>query len=176
MKKVSIQSNGEMVTGTLHFPDLPAGRQETFKAKNPAVLFIHGWTSNEDGYHPRAKALTELGYICLTINLRGHGTSSGKLEDYSRKDHLDDSLAAYDYLSKQENVDLNNISIVGASYGGYLGAIVASKRRITNLALRAPALYLNKNFEKPTAELIADREDEFFQNLEPEPDNFALEG
>src|SRR5258708_29797206 len=109
MKKISFPSNGQTVTGTLHFP-------EKLKENSQAVLFIHGWTSDESGYYPRAKALTNLGAICLTINLRGHGTSSGKLEDYSRKDHLDDVLAAHDFLADQEFVNRNDVSIVGASY------------------------------------------------------------
>ncbi len=176
MKKVSFLSNQQTVTGTLHFPELVKGLPVGRQGKNPAALFIHGWMSNEDGYYPRAKALTELGFVCLTINLRGHGTSSGKLQDYSRKDHVDDSLAAYDFLASQTSVDANNISIVGASYGGYLAAIVAEKRKITALALRAPALYPNTDFDKPTVDLLEDREDEFFQNFEPEIDNFALHG
>ncbi len=169
MKKISFPSNNQTVTGTLHFP-------KKLKENSPAVIFVHGWTSDESGYYPRAQALTSLGFICLTINLRGHGTSSGKLEDYSRKDPLDDVLAACDFLGEQKFIDKKNINIVAASYGAYLAAILASKRKVEALALRAPALYLNTEFDIPTVKLIADREDEFFKDLEPEKDNLALEG
>lgn len=169
MKKISISIGQEIITGTLHFP-------QELKEKNPSIIFIHGWTSNEDGYQPRAKALSDAGYICLTINLRGHGTSSGELEGYSREDHLEDSIAAYDFLTAQTNIDRGNISIVGASYGAYLGAMLANKREIKCLGMRAPALYINDEFDIPTAQLINNKESEFFQHMEVEENNFALSG
>lgn len=169
MKKVSIESDGEIITGTLHFP-------QNLKDNNPAIIFIHGWTSDEEGYQPRAKALANSGYICLTINLRGHGASSGKLEQYSRQNHLDDSIAAYDFLENQSGVDHNNISLVGASYGAYLGAILSNKRKLKYLAMRAPALYVNSDFNVSTAELINNKESQFFKDMEVEQNNLALSG
>lgn len=168
-KKIIIPVGNQQLIGTLFHP-------EKLKEKNPAVLFLHGWSSDETGYKPRAQALTKLGYICLTISLRGHGESSGKLEDFSRADHIQDAIASYDFLSKQKSVDPKNISVVGASYGAYLAAVLASKRPIKHLAIRAPALYENKQMDTPTAQLINERAEEFFKNLHPETDNLALIG
>lgn len=167
MKKISFKSDGQTVRGTLYFP-------QKLQRKNPAVMFIPGWTSDETGYKPRAEALTKLGFICLTISLRGHGASDGKMEEGSREDHLHDVLSAYDFLTSQKNVDKNQIAACGSSYGGYLGAILCAHRPIKWLILRAPALYLNKNFDMPTAQLVADRESEFFKNITPEPENLPL--
>ncbi len=168
MKKVIIPVGNQFITGTLFYPEI-------VKPKNPAILFIPGWTSDETGYKPRAQALTKLGYICLTISLRGHGESFGNLEEFSRADHLEDALAAYDFLALQKETDRNNISVVGASYGGYIGALLAGKRNIHRLAMRAPALYLNSDFDTNTSDLVLD-EERFFQNMKPEKDNFALIG
>lgn len=170
MKKVKISTkNGQELACSIFFP-------EKIKKLNSAVIFIPGWTSSESSYHERAQALVKLGYICLAITLRGHGESSGKLEDFSRADHIDDVLAAYDFLVSQKNVDPKNISVVGASYGGYLGAVLAGKRNIKHLALRAPAIYTNEKLITPTAQLINDREEEFFKDFTPENNNLALEG
>lgn len=169
MKKNSFKSDGQTVRGTLYFP-------QKLQRKNPAVMFIPGWTSDETGYKPRAEALTKLGFICLTISLRGHGASDGKMEEGSREDHLHDVLSAYDFLTSQKNVDKNQIAACGSSYGGYLGAILCAHRPIKWLILRAPALYLNKDFDMPTAKLVADREGTFFKNFKPEMGNFALVG
>ena len=170
MKDVIVQtSNNQKIKGTLFYP-------EKLKAENPAVLFFHGWTSDETGYKPRAQALTKLGYICLTISLRGHGESSGKLEDFSRADHIQDAIASYDFLAKQKNVDPKNISVVGTSYGGYLAATLSGKRPIKHLVLRAPALFENKQIDMPTAQLLNDKEEDFFKNMHPEDDNSALTG
>ena len=170
METVTIQTaNKQHIKGMLFYP-------KKTEDKNPAVLFLHGWSSDETGYKPRAEALAKLGFICLTISIRGHGSSDGKLKDFSRADHLEDVLHAYDFLATQKYVDRNNISVMGTSYGGYLAATLAGKRMVKHLALRAPALYYNKNFTVPTAKLIADKEEEFFQNIHPEEDNFPLNG
>lgn len=108
--------------------------QKTHNPKNPAIIFIPGWTSDETGYKPRAEALIKLGYICLTISLRGHGESFGKMEDFSRADYIQDAIAAYDFLVKQKEVDTNII------------------------------------------DLVQDREEDFFQDIQPEQGNFALTG
>jgi dipeptidyl aminopeptidase/acylaminoacyl peptidase len=170
MKDIIIQtSNKQHIKGTLFFP-------EKVKAKNPAVLFLHGWSSDRQGYAFRADPLTKLGYICLTIDLRGHGESDGELNEFSRADHLQDALAAYDFLCSQKNVDSKNISVVGTSYGGNLAAMLASKRLVNHLILRAPALYTNKDMDVPTAKLIADEKEDFFKDLLPEENNISLTG
>lgn len=170
MKKITIPTkNGQELVCSVFYPEI-------VKTKNPAIIFIPGWTSSEASYHQRAAALTKLGYICLAVTLRGHGESSGELEAFSRADHIEDVINAYDFLTSQKHVDKKNISVVGASYGGYLAAILAGKRPIKHLAMRAPALYENKQLETPTAQLINEREDEFFKNLRPETDNLALSG
>lgn len=170
MKKIIIPTgNKQQLACSIFYP-------EQIKKLNPAVLFIPGWTSSEASYHERAKALTDLEYICLAITLRGHGESSGELSGFSRADHIEDVLVAYDFLIQQKNVDPDNVSVVGASYGGYLAAILAGKRTIKHLALRAPALYENKQLTTPTAQLINDREEEFFKNLQVKDDNLALNG
>lgn len=166
--KVTIPNDKDKLTGTLFFP-------KKIKPKNPAVIFLHGWTSDETGYKPRAEALANIGYIGFTVSLRGHGESFGKLEEFSRMDHLEDALATYDFLTKQKEVDQNNISLVGASYGGYIGALLAGKRKINRLAMRAPALYRNTDFDTNVSDLVKN-EEEFFQDIQPEYDNFALEG
>lgn len=169
MKKIKISVNKQSIEGTLFYP-------ENLKNKNPAVLFVHGWASDESGYKPRAEALTSLGYICLTISLRGHGKSSGKLKDFSRQDHLQDVIKAYDFLTSQKEVDARNINVVGASYGAYLAAILATKKGINSLAMRSPAFYLNEKFTTPTINLVQNREDEFFQKIRPESNSYALIG
>jgi len=167
IQKVSIPVEGQQIKGTLLFP-------KKLKTKNPAVLLIHGWSSKEDGYLPRAKAIVKHGAIALTINLRGHGTSDGNLEDFSRKDHLKDTVTAYDFLASQKKVDKTKMGVVSASYGGYLTSILSSKRKIKYMVLRAPALYQDKDFDIPTASLIREDERVYRQTKLSAKDNIAL--
>lgn len=168
IQKVSIPVDGQQIRGTLFFPEI-------LHTKNPAVLFIHGWNSKEDGYFARAAAVVQYGAIALTINLRGHGTSDGDLEDFSRKDHLKDAITAYDFLASQEGVDKTRIGVVGASYGGYLASILSSKRKIKYLVFRAPALYQDRDFDVPTAYLIRADEEVYRQTNLSAKNNIALQ-
>ena len=129
------------ISGTLFTP-------ESIEKSCPAVLFIHGWSSNESGYRTRAESLVRLGYICLTFDLIGHGHSSGSIETVTLKENIDAAVAAYDFLASQEGVDNNAISIVGTSYGGYLAAILPSKREVRSLVLRVPAIYEDERTAK----------------------------
>ena len=167
MKKISFLVDKQKVKGTLIFP-------KVIKKQNPAILFIHGWTSSETGYLPRAQAVAQHGAICLTLNLRGHGKSEGNLKDFSRENHLKDVLTAYDFLAGQESVVKNKIGVCGASYGGYLSSLLSSQRKIKWLVLRAPALYRDDDFNIPTAKLIRENIKVYRQSKITPKDNLAL--
>ncbi len=120
----------------------------------PALLFIHGWRSNKTGNVKRAEELIKYGFISLCIDLRGHGDSEGNVEEYSRKDHMEDIKNAYKYLTDLKEADKEKIGIVGASYGGYLSAVAVNDLKFNRLVLRVPALYFDDNFDVPTDKLI----------------------
>ena len=65
----------------------------------------------------------------------------------SSKDFLSDVVAAYDHLSEMKEVDMENFSVVGSSFGCYLISLLTKERVIKNLVLRAPANYPNDVFE-----------------------------
>lgn len=145
------------------------------ETKNPAVLFIHGWATGEKNYIKRAEGVAEKGAICLTFEMRGHGLSEGKLEEFSRADHLQDAIAAYDFLVLQKGVDKNRIGVCGVSYGGYLASILTTKRPILWLALKSPALYKDERFTEPTAKIIKENPKVFSQSGISAKDNLALQ-
>jgi len=108
----------------------------------PGILFLHGLHSDQSGYGPRAEAAaSELGAVCLTVDLGGHGRSDGAREELSPRDHLGDALAAYDALVGSGGVDPDRVGVCGASYGAFLAALLAARRPVRRLLLRAPALY-----------------------------------
>jgi esterase/lipase len=117
--------------------------------KNPAVLFVHGWTSAQERSFQYAKGLADIGYICMVFDMRGHGVSEGDIKTFTPKDFLEDVFAAYDYLTEVKGVNPDQISVAGSSFGSYLAALLSSKRNVRNLALRVPADYPNEIFDKP---------------------------
>lgn len=149
-------------------------RDESFTGKRPVVLVLHGWTSSTRRFPERIDPLIKMGYVCVLFDMRGHGNTGYELAQYSRKDHLDDCLSAYDYISELEDVDTDNISVLGSSYGGYMAVLVTEKRPVKNLILLAPAQYQNEMFTEP--QLAQDEEERRqyrLQHHSPE-DNHAL--
>lgn len=119
----------------------------------PGVLFVHGWGGSQQQYVSRARSVAGLGCICLTFDLRGHAGTRAQYETVTREDNLRDVTAAYDTLSRQRGVDRSSIAVVGSSYGGYLAALLTLQRPVRWLALRAPALYKDSDWELPKGQL-----------------------
>ncbi|NPU94715.1 MAG: alpha/beta fold hydrolase [Gammaproteobacteria bacterium] len=122
----------------------------------PAIMFVHGWGGSQEQDLARARELSGLGCVCLTIDLRGHDLNSQRSETVTREENLQDLVVAYDWLACQPKVDPNAIAVIGISYGGYLAAILASLRPVRWLALRAPALYKDEGWHLPKRQLHAD--------------------
>jgi dipeptidyl aminopeptidase/acylaminoacyl peptidase len=74
----------------------------------------------------------------------------------TRDENLTDLLAAYDFFTGLRGVDESAVAVVGNSYGGYLGALLTELRPVRWLALRAPALYKDENWELPKRRLHED--------------------
>ena len=142
--------------------------------KKPVILVIHGWTSEMARYPERFAPMVDMGYTCVLFDMRGHGKTGGDLANYSIKDHLDDCLCAYDYMASMEGVDLDNISVFGSSYGGYLASLLTGKRRVDQLVLKAPSQYPDDIFTE--AKLSQDRGDLDRYRFAPHgsEDNMAL--
>lgn len=118
-------------------------------ARGRAVLFVHGLRSDQRGYKFRAEAVSSaLDAISLTFDLSGHGDDAPSFCRYSVYDHLEDVLAAYDYLTSHEPVDQARIGVCGASYGGYLAALLTAHRMVKQLILRAPSLASDTTFPR----------------------------
>lgn len=133
-----------------------------------AVLFVHGQGSSQTGYRSRARlASRNLDAVCMTFDLSGHGHDAANFARYSGYDHLQDVVAAYDRLASHAAVDRTRIGVCGASYGGYLAALLTGHRAVKRLILRAPSLHQDVDFpsRKPRAS-PCDKAPEGFDSLE----------
>jgi dienelactone hydrolase len=75
--------------------------------------------------------------------------SDAELDTLTPRDHLSDITAAYDALVAEPAVDPSRIGVCGASYGAYLAVLLAGRRTVSQLLLRAPAMYGDEEFNRP---------------------------
>ena len=144
---VRIAVEGE-IYGKLLRPDTPG--------HGGGLLFVHGWGASQRQDIGKAKRLRTRGFTCLTFNLRGHARTRAQIETVTRAQNLADVAAAYDLLADTEGVNEGRIGIVASSYGAYLAVLLTSDRRVHALALQAPALYKDDDFDRPKRELNLD--------------------
>lgn len=122
-------TDGVMLVGTYFTPAETAA---------PGLVLIHMVGGRRTDWDNLASALQSRGYAVLTLDLRGHGKSSG---DREWGKMADDVTVAYRFLSGQPEVDPARIALVGASIGANLALnVAASEPAIQSLVLLSPGL------------------------------------
>ena len=144
---------------------IPVGRQRihgklvhppSAEAHCPAILFVHGWGDTQRRNVGVAKRMSSGGFVCLTFNLRGHARTRAQRETVTRAQNLADVIAAYDLLAAGPDVDAARIGVVASSYGAYLATLLTAERKVQWLALQAPAIYMDADFDRPKRQLNLD--------------------
>lgn len=111
---VHFYSEGTKLAGDLFLPDdLQPGETRA------GIVLCHGYTGVRNLYLPdNARELNKHGYVVLTFDYKGWGTSEGspaRLAPYSR---VADVQSALTFLGAQDNVNADALGIYGTSYGG----------------------------------------------------------
>jgi esterase/lipase len=162
---VLIPSNGQQISCKTFVPSKDTDR-------HISVVFIHGFTSGDTRYIPLAEKLRNLGVTGLTVNLRGHNGSPYPLDGLSRNDHLNDIYAAYTYM--RAAYPSNRTGILAKSYGACMSLLSTEKLQPDFLVIICPALYPDRDMDKPTLELIHKEPDIFRQVTGTPETNAAL--
>jgi uncharacterized protein len=150
METVEFWAGERKILGSIFLPNavLPARPRR----KCPGLLFVHGFKSDQSGYKIRARTVAhELGILCLTFDLSGHGAHGYTidLDSLTPRDHMADVTAAYDELARNSMVDSSRIGVCAASYGAYLASLLTRHRSVSQLLLRAPAMYSDDEYDLP---------------------------
>lgn len=141
----------------------------------PGILFVHGWGGSQKHDLVRAQEIAALGCVCLTFDLRGHERTESQRETITRRENLDDLLAAYDWFVARLDIDPAAIAVVGISYGGYLASLLTAMRPVKWIALRSPAIYSDAHWDAPKVQLNRDPDLTHYRRRKIESlDNCAL--
>lgn len=97
------------------------------KKKSPAVIVVHDWMGIGDYSKMRAQQMADRGYVAFAADIYGKGVhpkdakEAGALAGQykSNADLLRQrAKAAYDYVTKLENVDSARVVVMGYCFGG----------------------------------------------------------
>jgi pimeloyl-ACP methyl ester carboxylesterase len=101
---------------------------ELFEAANrpsPGVVLVHMLSRHRNDWHGLPDRIRDAGITALTIDLRGHGGSSGSPAELTAM--VQDVRAAAQWLASRQNVRPDAVAIVGASLGASLALLAAAE-------------------------------------------------
>ena len=130
-EELKIDNNGKVLSGWL--------KKNTMKTPAPLVILYGGNVQNSSNTcmryleEDRFQYLEE--YNFMVVDYPEYGLSEGKA---SEKSIFEAALRVYDYASKLDIVDQNNIVVMGYSLGSGVATYVASQRNVNGLILLAP--------------------------------------
>ena len=105
------------------------------------VCMFHGFTGNktEHNGHYRniARQLAKKGVASLRMDYHGNGESDGEFYDFSYIDTLDDAKRIIDFAKNIEGIE--EVCILGFSYGGAVASVVANDENCEKLVLISAA-------------------------------------
>ena len=115
---------------------------ELFEAANrpaPGVVLVHMLSRHKGDWRGLPDRIRDAGITALTIDLRGHGASSGSAGDLTAM--VQDVRAAAQWLASRPNVRPDAIAIVGASLGASLALLAAADLpQVRRIGLLSPSL------------------------------------
>lgn len=131
----TIENRGERIFGILHRP--------VNTAKAPIIVFCQGFEGNKCGklglYVSLAQELAKAGFIVARFDYRGSGDSEGDTNQLTIEDKVSDTLCVIEYLSKDPQVNRDQVGILGRSLGGAIAILAAhAYANIHSIVLWAP--------------------------------------
>lgn len=115
---------------------------ELFESSNrpaPGVVLVHMLSRNKSDWQGLPDRIRDAGITALTIDLRGHGGSSGSAADLAAM--IQDVRAATQWLATRPNVRPDAMGVVGASLGASLALLAAvNLPQVRVIGLLSPSL------------------------------------
>jgi dienelactone hydrolase len=154
------------------------------KTNVPGIILLPGGGVSKEDFKKRSMDLAQEGYAVLVIDQRGIGETGGDYPSYEQDyeiftsgkepiQHLGvyDALVAFDVLRDINNIDKNNIGIIGESMGGRYSVIAAAlEKDIKGVIVISSSGFHAKDDSKPyTAYLLSIDPDQYISKISPRP-------
>jgi fermentation-respiration switch protein FrsA (DUF1100 family) len=130
-RQISFYSEGNKLDGTVYLPD-----DYLQGEKRPAIIPNSGYQGFNEFYpHLFAKNLTEAGYVCLGFDYRGFANSDGKQGKVLLNEQVEDIRNAITFLQLQEEIDPQQIGLIGWGMGAAnVVQVAAADKRVKAVA------------------------------------------
>ncbi len=127
----------------------------------PAVIFSHGYNGSHRDFTRECRYFASKGFIAYALDFCGGSNgskSSGSSTDMTIFTEKEDLLAVLDHIRALEQVDGENVFLMGGSQGGLVTGLAAAERKeqVKGLILYFPAFNIPDNWRSnyPTEESI----------------------
>jgi dipeptidyl aminopeptidase/acylaminoacyl peptidase len=124
-----------VLAATLYLPADVASTRPPEPPRLAGVVVGHGAASRRDRHDAFCRIVCAAGLAVLSIDFRGHGESTGKVDGPLHED----IVAAAGLLRSHPLVDGMRLGYRGSSMGGYYGVLAARDVGLAALALICPA-------------------------------------
>lgn len=123
-KDTTFFSEGSRLEATLYYPDAVAGGPQ------PALVINSGYQGFNE-FYPKmfARQMTQRGYICLGFDYRGMADSEGEKGKVLIEEQVVDIRNAVTFMQSQEDVDENQLGLIGWGMGAANVVLAAEKGR-----------------------------------------------
>ncbi len=113
--------------------------------KHSTIIMSHGYNGCHVDFTNECMFFARNGFVAYALDFCGGSTrskSTGKSTDMTIFTEKEDLLAVFDYVSKLENVDNDNIYLFGGSQGGLVTTLATEEiaDKVKGIALYYPAL------------------------------------
>ena len=117
--------DGTRLSGVLYIPLSPPPDTRGY----PAIVMVHSWMLSRWQNHLYAPYFASDGYVVLSYDCRGWGSSRGQVQCADPEFELCDLEDALDWLTTQDlaPVDRERIGMTGISYGGGHSFLIAGR-------------------------------------------------
>src|SRR6266498_3491447 len=95
--------------------------------KFPLVIYMTAFNGMSYENFALFESLAKKGFIVVSVSSIGRFPGDMTMKNADLMEQVNDAVAALDVLEQNPNIDFNNIGIVGYSWGGLAGAVLASK-------------------------------------------------
>jgi hypothetical protein len=107
---------------TKSFPDAPA-----IQSKFPLVVYLTAYNGMSYENFTLFEALAQKGFVVASISSIGRYPGDMTMKKEDLLEQVNDAVTSFQVLKNNINIDFSNIGIIGYSWGGLAGAMLAGK-------------------------------------------------